>query len=181
MSSSITSFPAPPSCSCNQTFYFSIPSHCRKTDQLWKGKIKCGRDWFWFSVCVLKQGFGTSLRFPCAFSMWLDLLPGISQKSTMGTRNSCNISFFEICWLGIVVLESCTPSAQKPDSACCIEGASICLTAMCKWSLVLPLPMAQWCPGCRTPASASQSIANSTPGPCAQRNAYLLLLSTQQR
>lgn len=53
----------------------------------------------------------------------------------MGIRNSCNISLLEICWLSVIVLESYTPSAQKPDSACCIEEVSICLTSMSKQSL----------------------------------------------
>lgn len=79
--------------------------------------------------------------------MWLKLLHDISQKSTMGIRNSSNISLLEICWLSVIVLESCMPSAQKPDSACCIEEVSICLTFVRKRSLLLPQPTAHRCPG----------------------------------
>jgi len=124
----------------------------------------------------------------------------------MGTRNSCNISLLEICWRSAIVLESHMLSAQKPDSAGHIEEASICPTSMCKRSLPLPEPSAQqfpwpwlWLPGNgpvlllapygqrgqvghweRFQSSVNQKITNITPGPCAQENAYLLLLSTHK-
>lgn len=41
-----------------------------------------------------------------------------SKEHTVGIRNSFSVSFLEISCLSIIVLESCTPSAQKPASAC---------------------------------------------------------------
>lgn len=98
--------------------------------------------------------------------MWLKLLHDISQKSTMGIRNSCNISFLEICWFSVIVLESCTPSAQKPHSACCIEEASICLTSMHKWSVPFPQPTDQWCPGRILAARCDHSCLGTAPRCC---------------
>lgn len=109
--------------------------------------------------------------------MWLKLLPDISQKSTMGIRNCCSISFAQICWWSVIVLKSCMRSAQKPDSACCMKDTSIYLIPVC---IGASPSLCLWhSPGCRTLGSVNQRTTNIPYGSCAQGSVYLLPQHTE--